>query len=303
MKRRRISLKARTVLVMLVLCMSGDMSRHSVSSFVPLSASRKRISRLGVTTTSSLESMTVKELRTLLKESNLALEKGTLSRLKRKQDLIDFLHENLSQQQQQQQQHHHVELTTPTESPQSSKFAIKEALQDGKDESQPRRRGTRGLGMAPLSEPMPPMEQSDSSKVTSRKGVFDNIYRRYPPLRTAVAWTKTVDEFDIRHMYHPILQNATSSDMDLVFVGTASCSPGITRGVSCTALRLNWNRRESVPNPMATDDENDEQSHRFVGGIWLFDVGECTQVRTIFTLSSLVLEATHRTKHEMLAPV
>ncbi|KAL7580217.1 hypothetical protein ACA910_012962 [Epithemia clementina (nom. ined.)] len=48
--------------------------------------------------------------------------------------------------------------------------------------------------------------------------------------------------------------------MELIFVGTASCTPGATRGVSCTALR-------------------------FQGGTWIFDVGECTQLQIQQTTS------------------
>ncbi|GMH70362.1 hypothetical protein TrLO_g11142 [Triparma laevis f. longispina] len=56
---------------------------------------------------------------------------------------------------------------------------------------------------------------------------------------------------------HPVLSSLPPSDLDVVFLGTASCSPSITRGVSCTALRLNWRS----------------------GGIWLFDCGESTQLQ------------------------
>ncbi|OEU11088.1 Metallo-hydrolase/oxidoreductase, partial [Fragilariopsis cylindrus CCMP1102] len=46
--------------------------------------------------------------------------------------------------------------------------------------------------------------------------------------------------------------------MDIIFIGTASCTPSMTRGVSCTALRLH-----SLPG----------------SGTWLFDCGEGTQLQ------------------------
>ncbi len=50
-------------------------------------------------------------------------------------------------------------------------------------------------------------------------------------------------ECDVRQAHHPILAGAAQIDKDGVFVGTASCTPGTMRGVSCTVLRLNWRRK------------------------------------------------------------
>ena len=97
----------------------------------------------------------------------------------------------------------------------------------------------------------------------------------------------------MRQIHHPMLANATLSDLDVVFVGTASCSPGVTRGVSCTALRLNWRRRrkavgsaevggsvgEALANGALVDGKYDEGTDIGAGGTWLFDCGESTQVR------------------------
>eukprot|EP00804_Cyclotella_cryptica_P023152 CCRYP_000364-RA/>CCRYP_000364-RA protein AED:0.23 eAED:0.23 QI:178/1/1/1/1/1/3/52/755 len=84
-------------------------------------------------------------------------------------------------------------------------------------------------------------------------------------------------ENDMRQTYHPMLRNTTQSDLDIVFVGTASCTPGITRGVSCTAVRLNW-RSSRVYNTANGDVRSEREEDKGSMGTWLFDCGEATQL-------------------------
>lgn len=116
-----------------------------------------------------------------------------------------------------------------------------------------------------------------SKSVSLKDALHRKVYHMYPPLLKEDERECTSDrpEDDIRQLYHPILKtNKNSSDMDLVFLGTASCTPSITRGVSCLALRLNWRRRTVLEYNGALD----ERHSTFHGGTWLFDAGECTQV-------------------------
>ncbi len=52
--------------------------------------------------------------------------------------------------------------------------------------------------------------------------------------------------------HHPMLVGAPQSNMDVVFEGTASCTPGTNRGVSCTALHLIWWRKANKGAGMAS---------------------------------------------------
>ncbi|KAL7548710.1 hypothetical protein ACHAWF_011979 [Thalassiosira exigua] len=152
-----------------------------------------------------------------------------------------------------------------------------------------------------------------SRVVTAKDRIFLDVLNRYPPLRESVLRARAssaggandeeitlsniheydpslldyvvpsgVGEDDVRQRHHPVLRGATQSDMDLIFVGTASCAPGITRGVSCTALRLNWRgARDGRGDDRAAGKDassSAEQRAGHVSGTWLFDCGESTQL-------------------------
>lgn len=217
------------------------------SSFViPVSHSGQRVlSGHLASTAADLDAMTVKDLRQLLKDSNV-LERGALSKLKRKQDIIDYLQQKL-----------------PT-NPQPCDDELASASALAKEPTTPNSRKVR-LGAMP------------TMLAATKDDMYDYLYEQYPPLRDENC-TNLADD-DIRQKHHPMLQNATYSDMDIITLGTASCSPGITRGVSCTALRLHWQKRY-LPSPGGG---SGLEQTSFQGGTWLFDVGECTQV-SVFVL-------------------
>jgi len=226
--------------------------------------------------------MTVKELRQMVKDTTD--ERGVLSRLKRKQDLVDYLQEK---------------EPIPEELPAAAQANVNGDLEQNNDHQEkfalaaPRK---APLNMAPLPLEHAPEEVEEASRdsespplstthMSPKDVIFEKVYARYPSLRDAPAYQSVSPAEDVRQVFHPIFRDhhsvnndthvMTSTDMDVVFVGTASCTPGVTRGVSCTALRLNWRRQASFLNP-ATG--RMEQESNFQGGTWLFDVGECTQV-------------------------
>lgn len=73
-------------------------------------------------------------------------------------------------------------------------------------------------------------------------------------------YRSTNQNFPIGEHRNTRLNNtSTSSDMELIFLGTASCTPSTSRGVSAVALRYSLHAAKSQ--------------------IWLFDCGESTQLQ------------------------
>ena len=224
----------------------------------------------------SLSSLTVKELRQRIKDSSV--ERGVLSRLKKKRDLIEYLEG----------------ASTPS------------------SESAPKNGGSKPLSMPRLETPEAP--DKSTRPPSPKDAIFERVYQRYPPLRNLQNDNSSLDQptVDIRQLYHPMTRTRinynnsnstiTSGDMDIVFVGTASCTPGTTRGVSCTALRLNWNRRASFLDPSTGREKTKNAPTSFQGGTWLFDVGECTQVSAAHTAQIYIYMYAHD-ETRMLAPV
>lgn len=249
-----------------------------------------------------LDSLTVKELRQLVKDS--VQERGILSKLKKKQDLIDFLgkapptssqvpnavpipnesipnHEltspldyattvngdgNDTDSQQSQ-------LANPVESDLEKPFGVLLSSKSFDLRKTP-------LGMPPAEIVTGPSLLASGTIVplSPREMAAEQVLARYPPLRDLPTPASFSPADDVRQLFHPIFtpMAGTTSDMDLIFVGTASCTPGVTRGVSCTALRLNWRRRSYLWNSQSNRLDNVDG---FQGGTWLFDVGECTQLQ------------------------
>lgn len=207
-----------------------------------------------------LESYTVKELRAMVKQVSLG-KRGVLSRLKKKKDLLDYL--QLQNQQGQQ-------LSETTQLPPRDL--------DADDTSEDDTTTTTLLNSSntthsiPPSRPnplvMPPLppQQQQQHPPSRQELLLQRIDDRYPDAPRG-PYDPPVD---FRQSHHPLTAARTaSSDLDIVFVGTASCMPSATRGVSCTALRINWRR---------------------VGcSTWLFDVGESTQV-SLYIIMVVVVE-------------
>eukprot|EP00578_Thalassiosira_sp_NH16_P007973 CAMPEP_0181123490 /NCGR_PEP_ID=MMETSP1071-20121207/25931_1 /TAXON_ID=35127 /ORGANISM="Thalassiosira sp., Strain NH16" /LENGTH=686 /DNA_ID=CAMNT_0023208643 /DNA_START=430 /DNA_END=2490 /DNA_ORIENTATION=- len=199
----------------------------------------------------------------------------------------------------------------------AAEIATPTALPPTKKKGKINKRTVSGTGMPPL--PTTSIDSETPYVLTPKDRIVLDVLNRYPPLHESIVnacadsdeigdlpieeiTTENIEqcdlmalnyvkptgigEEDIRHAYHPMIANVSQSDMDVVFVGTASCTPGVTRGVSCTAIRLNW--RSGKVNDR--DDKKQQtrgekrKSGSYVeergptGGTWIFDCGESTQL-------------------------
>mmetsp|Transcript_16464 Transcript_16464/g.23902 ORF Transcript_16464/g.23902 Transcript_16464/m.23902 type:complete len:641 (-) Transcript_16464:34-1956(-) len=210
--------------------------------------------------TLELDTMTIKELRELIKKRNLN-QRGLMTKLKRKQDIVEYIRANLASPEE-------IEdipqpQTTSTSAEESNVSTAEQSQHNQNEELQPRLRNLA----------MPALEDENSEGLSAKDQIRRRVYQLYPQLREQNC--TGIGEDDIRQHQHPMLKNSTGSDMDIIFVGTASCTPSVTRGVSCTALRLNWPRR-SKPSK---ENQKDIKTTDFETGTWLFDVGEGTQLQ------------------------
>jgi hypothetical protein len=90
-------------------------------------------------------------------------------------------------------------------------------------------------------------------------------------------------ECNVWQAHHPMLAGTAQSNMDVVFAGTASCMLGTTRGVSCTALHLNWRRKADKGGGNGVKEDGGGGGEQRGGGAsaagtWLFDCGQSTQL-------------------------
>lgn len=213
----------------------------------------------------------MKELRQILKASTLN-QRGVLSQLKRKQDFVEYLNENLPGDEWEAAMNGRA--TTASIEIESAQVMEDSQKTDDAKVIQSIRKGKRN-GSRPISMPPQPGVLSSPAQTSPKGALFERIYELYPPVKDQECLA--IGEHDVRQLYHPILRNPRMTDMDVVFVGTASCSPGMTRGVSCTALRVNGNTQRSLHGVPHGVREGADDSVAFAGGTWLFDCGECTQ--------------------------
>jgi hypothetical protein len=248
--------------------------------------------------TKSLQGKTVKELIHIAKNFP-----EYTSKIRLKKDLIEFV--TIQQQQQQQQQ--------PQEQQQQQKE--QQRVRQKRLPKMPSYQPTNGnqvhdsnvedelSDLFVTSTSNETGNANDPKRSLSKKELlYDFVIHRYPPLQhmsfslSSPILGAGVDMQDIRALHHPMLTflNKTSSDLDIVLIGTASCVPSSTRGVSCTALRLNWRRNKGQRQPPkeefsscpSSDQKQNyyynEKDYVFESGTWLFDCGECTQVSTFY---------------------
>ena len=296
---------------------------------------------VSVADASELESLTVKELRQLIKENGLET-KGLSG--KRKAELITYVVESANGGTGISSSQDAPSVVEPANGGTGISSSSQDAPTSGELEAEPavvspridvepetptrrKRMGARMPAM-PLSDVNgAPQQQLDEKAKPKKASAKHKIYREvmdtYPPLSEYVdpntfeyydplanSKPEGMGDEDIRHEHHPMLKGMRTSDLDVVFVGTASCTPGITRGVSCTALRLQWRRKKgqiegnkkndkkgqkggkgkNVRDMLSPDGRYDESGNGDFNGsdaagrTWLFDCGESTQVSNAFSV-------------------
>ena len=255
-----------------------------------------------ITNRSQLEKMTVKELKVLMTEQGIPSRPGN----KLKKDVVDCIwdyYQNFDVD---------TDVKARTVSVDEKEESVNTATQPDAIASAPKRK--MPIKMPPVGDISATdgtaADDEEPYQLTPKDHIILKVLKRYPPLHDAIVSSclaaevttssgdlienvteENIDqcflstlpydipsglaENDMRQTYHPMLVNATQSDLDIVFVGTASCAPGVSRGVSCTALRLNWRSKNvyTEGNVVKTD-----WVDKGTLGTWLFDAGECTQL-------------------------
>lgn len=259
---------------------------------------------------STFEKMTVKELKSFMTENNILIPRGEASNLKLKKQIVDFVWNHVSNNDE-------PPSTSITSSPPDK--AAPPTSSNTSPKTNAKKKRSVGMRMPPLPE-SPKSNNNDNNNnshstyvLTPKDRIVLEVLDRYPPLHEAIVDACSIDsvlsegitvdniehcelnsltynvppgmgENDMRHEYHPMLANSTQTDMDVVFVGTASCTPGVTRGVSCTAIRLNWRNNREFDQVMnggerkKYNSQEQQQRASSTGGTWLFDCGESTQL-------------------------
>lgn len=243
-----------------------------------------------VLTRAELQKLTVKELKERIKDLNSDVK---ISHLKLKKDLVDYLVAYNDETSEHEKVSSSLELNEPVSNPPNVDLLVPSSRSQRK----------KVLKMPPLTGKHEILAENNSQSSNSPKDVlFEQVFSRYPPLRQFNEDTEAKEkvilegkdevnayekythssslnpftglgDLDIRQQHHPMLANLKTSDLDIITVGTASCVPGVTRGVSCTALRLQWRRSANLKKNQGKDDG------MVTGGIWVFDCGESTQLQ------------------------
>ncbi len=256
-----------------------------------------------IVTKEMLQKYTIKQLRDKIRDLNLPIK---ISHLKIKKDFVDFLYHqyssdtnnsnmNMNNRNKSESDISQPIAATSTTNNNDNKFSPRDIIFEHVYNRYPPLRDLNSFVQTQNTNEQNTFTSSStsSSSNTNSNNQFQSIISYNPNLLKNLSG---LGDIDIRQQHHPMIKSLTSSDLDIVTVGTASCIPGVTRGVSCTALRLQWRR-----NIIVKKDDNKGNGSRqndsgkkgsggkggggggggsipTTGGIWIFDCGESTQV-------------------------